>query len=208
MKDVEQRKSISVQAKISPISHAKLEEIAIEYGFKSVYEIVQWLISAFLSYVGGESQIESKADENMKEYAKIFEGYQNNKNRIITTKPGGNRQLKLVETIFVFSEVGKRGYVCKRISINGDKETITDNPANAIRSFIRKLFPKISGYIESVGNEIGETNYMRILEYILSEETNDDIHKTVSVDFEALKQKTEYGRVPVRARNKTINKYE
>lgn len=165
---------------------------------------MQYLLSAFLKYADKEME---ESDE-INEFAKMFEGYQNKKNRIITTKPGGNRSLKLSESINIFSEVGRRGYVCRRIVINGEKESVTSNSENALRSILRKLFPEMARYIEAVGNDIGECNYIRILEFLIDKSVDDDIKRIVEKDFESLKQETKYGRVPVRAKRETINKYE
>ena len=85
---------------------------------------------------------------------------------------------------------------------------MTSNSENALRSILRKLFPEMARYIEAVGNDIGECNYIRILEFLIDKSVDDDIKRIVEKDFEALKQETKYGRVPVRAKRETINKYE
>lgn len=204
MKDKKQLKFVSIQSKVSPATAERIDKIVAECGFESRYELMQYLLSAFLKYADKEVE----GGDEMHEFAKIFEGYENKKSRIITTKPGGNRQLKLVESINVFSEVGRKGYVCKRLVINGEKESITCNSENAMRSIIRKLFPSIAGYIKKVGDDIGECNYIRILEYILDKKNDDEIKRSINKDFDVLKQETKYGRVPVRAKNKTIDSYE
>lgn len=204
MKGKKQLKFVSIQSKVSPETADRIDRIVEEGRFGSRYELMQYLLSAFLKYADKEME---ESDE-INEFAKMFEGYQNKKNRIITTKPGGNRSLKLSESINIFSEVGRRGYVCRRIVINGEKESVTSNSENALRSILRKLFPEMARYIEAVGNDIGECNYIRILEFLIDKSVDDDIKRIVEKDFESLKQETKYGRVPVRAKRETINKYE
>lgn len=204
MKDKRQLKFVSIQSKVSPETAERIDRIVNEYGFGSRYELMQYLLSAFLKYADKEME----ESDQLNEFAKIFEGYQNKKTRIITTRPGGNRNLKLTESINLFSEIGRRGYVCKRLVIAGEKESVTSNSENALRSIIRKLFPRIAGYIESIGNDIGESNYIKILEYMIELIADDEVVKSIRRDFEALKQKPEYGRVPVRSKIETLDKYE
>ena len=204
MKDKRQLKFVSIQSKVSPETAERIDKIVNEYGFGSRYELMQYLLSAFLKYADKEME----ESDQLNEFAKIFEGYQNKKNRIITTRPGGNRNLKLTERINIFSEVGRKGYVCKRIVIAGEKESVTSNSENAVRSIMRKLFPQIAGYIESIGNEIGECNYIKILEYVIESRADDEAARSIRSDFEKLKQKPNYGRVPVRSKIETIDKYE
>lgn len=204
MKDKRQLKFVSIQSKVSPETAERINRIVAEYGFGSRYELMQYLLSAFLKYADREME----ESDQLNEFAKIFEGYQNKKTRIITTRPGGNRNLKLTESINLFSEIGRKGYICKRLVIAGEKESITSNSENALRSIIRKLFPQIAGYIESIGNDIGESNYIKILEYMIELIADDEAVKSIRRDFEALKQKPEYGRVPVRSKIETLDKYE
>lgn len=201
MKNKRQLKFVSIQSKVSPETAERIDRIVKESGFESRYELMQYLLSAFLKYADREME----GSDEISEFAKIFEGYQNKKNRIITTKPGGNRGMKLVESINIFSETGRRGYVCKRIVLNGDKESITSNAESAIRSVIRKLFPGIAGYIESVGNDIGECSYMKTLEYIMGRKDSDDIKKSVEDEFKTMKQEVDYGNTPMRLKHKTVN---
>lgn len=201
MKNKRQLKFVSIQSKVSPETAERIDRIVKESGFESRYELMQYLLSAFLKYADREME----GSDEINEFAKIFEGYQNKKNRIITTKPGGNRRMKLVESINIFSETGRRGYVCKRIVLNGDKESITSNTESAIRSVIRKLFPDIAGYIERIGNDIGECSYMKTLEYIMGKKDLDDIKKSVEDEFKTMKQEVDYGNTPMRLKHKTVN---
>lgn len=202
MKDKRQLKFVSIQSKVSPETAERIDRIVKESGFESRYELMQYLLSVFLKYADKEIE----GSDEISEFAKIFEGYQNKKNRIITTKPGGNRGMKLVESINIFSEIGRKGYVCKRIVLNGDKESITSNTESVIRSVIRKLFPNIVGHIESIGNDIGECNYMKILEYIMMEKKDsDDIKRSVEDEFKIMKQEVDYGNTPLRLKHKTVN---
>lgn len=201
MKNKKQLKFVSIQSKVSPETAERIDRIVEQNGFESRYELMQYLLSAFLKYADNEME----GSDEISEFAKIFEGYQNRKNRIITTKPGGNRSMKLIESINIFSEIGRRGYVCKRIVLNGDRESITSNNESAIRSVLRKLFPDIARCIESIGNDIGECNYIRILEYIMEKKDLDDIKKNIEDEFKTMKQEVKYGETPVRLKHKTVN---
>lgn len=201
MKNKKQLKFVSIQSKVSPETAERIDRIVKEHGFDSRYELMQYLLSAFLKFA--DKEIEER--DEVSEFARIFEGYENKKNRIITTKPGGNRSMKLIESINIFSETGRKGYVCRRIVMNGDKESITSNSEITIRSMIRKLFPSIARYIDSIGNDIGESNYIKILEYIMEEKSTDEIKRTIEKEFKAMPQEVKYGNVPLRVKHKTVN---
>lgn len=203
MKNKRQLKFVSIQSKVSPETAERIDRIVKDGGFESRYELMQYLLTAFLKYADKEME----GTDEVREFAKIFEGYQNKKNRIITTKPGGNRSMKLVESINIFSETGKKGYVCKRLVLNGDKESITSNNESAVRSVMRKLFPDIAGYIEGIGSGIGESSYIKILEYII-ENKPDDIRQGIEDEFKQQSPAVRYGDTPKRLKHKTVTDYE
>lgn len=194
-------KFISIQSKVSPETANRIDRIVKRGKFGSRYELMQYILSAFLSVADGEGERESDA---MKEFLKMFEGWENEKGRIITTKPGGNRELKLTDSINIFSEIGKKGYVCKRVRIIGDETYVSINNESALIEVIKKLFPNMRDRMEVIGRSIGETNLMKVINELLSlgEE------RFCSDDKQPEYNGIEYGVVPKKKRNQTINKYE
>ena len=75
MKDKRQLKFVSIQSKVSPETAERIDKIVNEYGFGSRYELMQYLLSAFLKYADKEME----ESDQLNEFAKIFEGYQNKK---------------------------------------------------------------------------------------------------------------------------------
>ena len=49
MKDKSKLKHISIQSKVSPEAAACLDDIVKKYKFKSRYEVMQYLLTAFMS---------------------------------------------------------------------------------------------------------------------------------------------------------------
>ena len=105
MKDLSERKFVSIQAKISTEAAARLEAIVDKYGFKSRYEIMQCLLEAFLRYadVGYDGSKDTKLSE-IYDLQKIWEGIENKKNRLITVKPEQRKTLKLIGSVMLFNE--------------------------------------------------------------------------------------------------------
>lgn len=75
-----------VQAKVSCDTAERLDNIVKKYGFASRYEVMQYILSAFLTKADpGYLNEEEKNRDVIAEFAKLFEGFENKRNRIITT---------------------------------------------------------------------------------------------------------------------------
>lgn len=207
MKDRNQLKFVSIQSKVSPQTAARIDRIVKRCGFESRYELMQYLLSAFLKYADKEGEVEDVGSE-LYEFAKIFEGFENKKNRIITTKPGGNRALRMTDSINIFSEIGRKGYVCKKISVDGEDMHVTTNNERVLVTIMKKLFPQLAAEIDNIGSNIGENSFVKVIEELIeqSKTSCDSVEDEITVEFEEAKQKTEYGNVPRRSRKQTVNK--
>lgn len=209
MRNKRQGKFISIQSKVSIDTADRIDAVVKRAGFDSRYELMQYLLSAFLRYAdpGGEGVVEKTAD--MYEFAKIFEGFENKKNRIITTKPSGNKALRMTDCIAIYSEEGKKGYVCRKLSVNGDGIHTTSNVDAALTSILKKLHPRIATVIQDIGRNIGESSYQKIIEYLIENEDveikKNGISNEVIKSFEKKSGKIEYGIVPKRKKNKSLD---
>ena len=208
MKEKNKLKFISIQSKVSPDTAARIDRIVKRCDFGSRYELMQYLLSAFLKYADKEGE-EEEVNPELYEFAKIFEGFENKKNRIITTKPGGNKALKMTDSINIFTMIGRKGYICKKISIDGEEVHTTTSNERTLVTVIRKLFPQLATEIDNIGSNIGESSFVKIIQELIEQNKsscNDKIVKEITVEFESAKQSTEYGNIPKRSRKQTINK--
>ena len=198
------KKCCMIQCKISAEAAEKIDAVVERGGFTSQYEFLQYLLSAFLRYAEADQEGMDEMSEELLDFARIYEGWENKKNRIITTRPSGNRALKMTESINIYSELGRRGYVCKMISVKGTDVRTTGSIAKALEVLLRRLYPKITSQMCDIGRNIGEDSILRVIEYMIEEATEKGLtskEKAVSDSPES----NEYGNVPKRKRNKSLN---
>lgn len=199
----EDRKFISIQSKVSAATADKIDKIVEKGGFESRYEFMQYLLSSFLKYADVGQENKDELTEELKEFAKMFEGWENKKNRVITTKPSGNRALRLTDSINIYSELGRKGYVCKNITINGNDVRTSSNISTALEVLLKKLHPRIASQLQVIGSSIGEQSLMKVIEYAIE---SIDIEKVNEVrdSFKAIDGSITYGVVPKKKRAKSI----
>ena len=198
-----------VQAKVSCDTAERLDNIVKKYGFASRYEVMQYILSAFLAKADpGYLNEEEKNRDVIAEFAKLFEGFENKRNRIITTKPKGVKSLKLVNSIYIFSEVGKKGYVARNMKVDAEGVKISNRSNTSISNVIKYLYPKLAEKLNSIGRKIDSNRYEEIIDYILEEmnvKLMDGIGEEVRSEMDMVAGVTRYGNVPVKARKREVN---
>lgn len=196
MKDKRNLKWISIQSKVSPNTAARIDKIVEQFGFASRYEVMQYILSAFLKVADPEGEPTEECQELI-EFAKMFEGFENSKTRIITTAPSGNKALRLTDSINIYSMIGKAGYICKRIEVRGDEYTTSGNVDKALNVLLKKLHPRLHKELEDIGETMEEHSMRRILEELIIMAHTPA--PEISEDFAELDGSIEYGRVPKRS---------
>lgn len=209
MRDKSKVKHVMVQAKVSCDTAERLDNIVKKYGFASRYEVMQYILSAFLTKADpGYLNEEEKNRDVIAEFAKLFEGFENKRNRIITTKPKGVKSLKLVNSIYIFSEVGKKGYVARNMKVDAEGVKISNRSNTSISNVIKYLYPKLAEKLDSIGRKIDSNRYEEIIDYILEEmnvKLMDGIGEEVRSEMDMVAGVTRYGNVPVKARKREVN---
>ncbi len=209
MRDKSRVKHVMVQAKVSCDTAERLDNIVKKYGFASRYEVMQYILSAFLAKADpGYLNEEEKNRDVIAEFAKLFEGFENKRNRIITTKPKGVKSLKLVNSIYIFSEVGKKGYVARNMKVDAEGVKISNRSNTSISNVIKYLYPKLAEKLDSIGRKIDSNRYEEIIDYILEEmnvKLMDGIGEEVRSEMDMVAGVTRYGNVPVKARKREVN---
>ena len=202
--NLKDRKFISIQSKVSAATADKIDRIVEKGGFGSRYEFMQYLLSSFLRYADIGAENKDELSEELKEFAKMYEGWENQKNRVITTKPSGNRALRLTDSINIYSELGRKGYVCKNISLIGDNMRTSSNISTSLETIIKKLHPRMAHQLQSIGGSIGEQSILKVIEYMIDSIGVEGLNE-IKESFRSNDGSINYGIVPKKKRSKSIN---
>ena len=203
-KRYEERKFVSIQSKVSPSTVKRLDAVVERGKFESKYELLQYLISVFLKFADPENEEEDTETKEVLEFARMFENWEDYKQRIITTKPQGNRHLNLTDIVCIYSEVGKKGYVGKKISLNAVETKITDNVGNVLEVVLKKLYPAIYGKLNEMTGQVNSRSISKTLEKIIEEFLKDADAETLERIFSEAKGDVEYGNVPIKRRSRRL----
>lgn len=204
MKRYEDRKFVSIQSKVSPSTVKRLDAVVERGKFESKYELLQYLISVFLKFADPENEDEDTEAKELVEFARLFDGWDDYRQRIITTKPQGNRHLCLTDIICIYSEIGKKGYVGKKISLNASETKITANVGNVLDVVIKKLYPRIYERLYAMTEQVGERTVTKTLEHLLEEFLKDVDGQTLEKMFADARNDIEYGEAPMKKRRRSI----
>lgn len=196
-----------MQTKVSQYTNKRVQAIVERGQFDSSYELLQYLLSVFLRYADPEGEEDGEKDvELIKEWAEMFNGWQDRSKRIITVKSGQGNELVLTDAIMIYSEIGKSGYVAKKVSFRaeqgckGSKTIVTGNVDECINAVFRKLRPKMAADLECIGRSCGTKHVAATVEALLQDtsipRTSEDGQGSIAF------AQTEYGNVPVRKNNK------
>lgn len=205
MKKDELKKCVSIQSKVSPTTAKRLDAVVERGKFESKYELLQYLISVFLKFADPDNEDEDTEAKELEEFVKLFDNWDDYRNRIITTKPQGNRHLQLVDMVCIYSEIGKKGYVGKKISFKATETKVTDNVGNVLEVVLKKLYPGIYEKLYNMTEQVEERSISKTLEKLLDELLKDVDSETLARIFAEAKSEIEYGITPKRKRHKSIN---
>ena len=208
MKKDELKKCVSIQSKVSPTTARRLDAVVERGKFESKYELLQYLISVFLKFADPDNEDDDTEAKELEEFAKLFDGWDDYRNRIITTKPQGNRHLQLTDMVCIYSEVGKKGYVGKKISFKATETKVTDNVGNVLDVVLKKLYPSIYERLYELTEQVEERSISKTLDKLLNELLKDVDSETLAKIFVDAKGEIEYGNVPKRKRYKGIEDVE
>lgn len=197
------KKEYMIQCKVSREVYERLQKKVEEGRMKSIYELLQYLVSSFLKIADTDVELD-EVSEDLYVFAIMFEGWMNEKNRVVTAKPSGNKELKMTDSINIFSEKGKKGHVCKIIKVNGSEIKTNGSIIAALDILLKKLFPSTYCKMIDIGKNIGEDSVLNVIEYMIGEAAKKGLTEKVN-PFSPVYNSNEYGNVPKRKRKKSIN---
>ena len=114
----------------------------------------------------------------------------------------------MVGSIYIFSEIGKRGYVARNIKINGDDIHTNSRNSASLETVVRLLFPSIASRLDGIGRTIGECRYEDIISDLIEQcgiTGEDKLHNEISNELNHISPRIEYGVVPKKTRSKSVD---
>lgn len=140
-----ERKTVCVVAKVSPEARKRLDKVRERYGFRSSYEIMQYLLSAFLRVADPEGETGTSADaEKLAELAELFEGFDSCRTRFNTSAPSTVVARKLRSLVAVFDIAGRRRRDVLRVRLTDGGGTSSEaGTDNSLSGLLRDLAPAV-----------------------------------------------------------------
>lgn len=185
-----------IQAKITPATAARIDKVVKKFGFSSRYEILQYLVSAFLHYADPEGETTPVSSE-LEQVGMIFQGCESPTTRLNTMRMDESN-LIVTDDIRLMQMPGSDTYLSKWIHHDkyGDKET-GSAPA-VLKLILSRLLPDRYDYLMRVANELDSTSVLRALDYLI------DSDRSYGTPDAAEYASNTYGIVPVRKFKKEI----
>lgn len=205
MRDKSRLKHVMVQAKISVEAADKLDKIVKEYKFNSRYEVMQYLLSAFIEKADCETEYNG-VNTNETELMDIFQRLRAVKDRVNTVKPSAYDDIKRVASVFIYRVTNRRRYVSSCITENGEGMHHSSKREQVLEEVFRYLYPNLAQRLLVIGRNIGVNGYDNIIKELLdmSPVSSDGIHNDVSTEVGSFMGQNKYGMVPVITRNKKV----
>lgn len=205
MRDKSRLKHVMVQAKISVEAADKLDKIVKEYKFNSRYEVMQYLLSAFIEKADCETEYNG-VNTNETELMDIFQRLRAVKDRVNTVKPSAYDDIKRVASVFIYRVTNRRRYVSSCITENGEGMHHSSKKEQVLEEVFRHLYPNLAQRLLVIGRNIGVNGYDNIIKELLdmSPVSSDGIHNDVSTEVSGFMGQNKYGMVPVITRNKKV----
>ena len=187
MRDKSRLKHVMVQAKISVEAADKLDKIVKEYKFNSRYEVMQYLLSAFIEKADCETEYNG-VNTNETELMDIFQRLRAVKDRVNTVKPSAYDNIKRVASVFIYRVTNRRRYVSSCITENGEGMHHSSKKEQVLEEVFRYLYPNLAQRLLVIGRNIGVNGYDNIIKELLdmSPVSSDGIHNDVSTEVVVL----------------------
>lgn len=198
------RKLCVVQTRVSASVSARLDVLIAKYGFASRYELLQYLITSFLSYADNQDhscislEIEDEQSLNLYKAGKtLYSDFVQPELRLNTAVTTSAASLDLQDALFIYGKSGAARSVCRTVDPQSG-ELVPSGASAAIDLVLRRLVPQQYDRLTSIADDLGSKSALSALDYLLS------AYSCPAPGAGSYSQ-NEYGTVPVRHNNKTID---
>lgn len=186
-------KTVMIQSKISVDTSRRLNEIVKKFGFASRYEILQYLISAFLHYADPTTP----ADETLEVLSGIFAGCENPDSRLNTVR-STDGDAEVTDVVSIMHQRGSNAYSCRWTHRDEKGEMESSSAAVVLDMILARLLPARYDYLRQVADELGSVSVLYALDYLI--EADKRAGTPEAGDYAS----NTYGIVPVRHNNKSM----
>lgn len=198
-------KNINIVSKITPETAEQLDRIRKMYGFSSNYEILQYLLSAFLKHAdpGGGREEDSTAAE----LAGIFENYENASLRATITAPKSGSMMVLSSFVCVYriGDAGSKRKVIRLYSVGEQGLTSSVNEDEALLTVLRALRPGLERNLRSARRERGDASILDTIGALLQGDDAVSNEVTDMMSEAANAQIPQYGRRTKKIKSKSVS---
>lgn len=193
----EERKLCMIQSKITLSTQRRIDAIVEKYGFNARYELIQYVLSAFLSYADPEGEESGQDNDILRQIGTIFSGFEYPENRfnIVGSRPDF---ATLSTAIYIYQQNEGRAY-CKTMKYADDVTVSSCSTPQAFQILMQKLLPEQYECLMRIANELGSDSALVALNHLI--EADKRCGTLSTADYAS----NEYGNVPVRKHHKDIN---
>jgi len=189
-------KTVVIQSKVSPATAKRLDVIAKKYDFQSRYEILQYLISAFLHYADPKGERVSHSNESSV-IGGIFRGFEKRSTRINSLRERED-DVEVSDTIQLLHETGSDMYSCKWTHHESEGDVETSSVSAVFQLVMSRLLPDRHAYLMGIAADLDSISALRALDYLI------EADKRCGVPSDEMIASNDYGNTPVRKIHKTI----
>ena len=189
----------SIQAKIDDETARQLDAVIKHTRFRTRYELLRCLVTAFLHYADREGKEGVTADQL--ELAQVFETMNNIVGRLRYRRP------MQIDSVVYLMRQGKRGAKGVRMMTIGDGGmSSTGNSLLIVDKVMRHVFPTVYTRLMDIGRAIGAKTCKQVIEYLIQGAdgmTEDEL--TIRTEMSDHQQSIEYGNKPVQSWKRSVN---
>ena len=189
----------SIQAKIDDETARQLDAVIKHTRFRTRYELLRCLVTAFLHYADREGKEGVTADQL--ELAQVFETMNNIVGRLRYRRP-----MQIDSAVYLMRQ-GKRGAKGVRMMTIGDGGmSSTGNSLLIVDKVMRHVFPTVYTRLMDIGRAIGAKTCKQVIEYLIQGAdgmTEDEL--TIMTEMADHQQSVEYGNKPVQSWKRSVN---
>jgi hypothetical protein len=171
-----------VQCKVSENTYRRLEAVREKYGFRSIYEVMQTLLTLYLRYIS--TPIEMGGAE-MDELQAMFGEFGKKRGRTNITGTGGEDKMKLVSCVSVLRHEDTGGRMMRTSTAVSDGRMVSDYSTDvAVRTVLRAASKELYERITDIGAMTEDKRVLHVLATLVEDYERRYYMQAVHEEFE------------------------
>jgi hypothetical protein len=178
---MKERKEYVIQCKVSDSVHRRLEAVREKYGFRSIYEVMQSLLTLFVRYIS--TPIETGGTE-VDELQELFGDFGKRGKRMNITGAGHEQGMKMMACVGVMKKPDTPGRILKTYTATAGEKMCSDYSTDtAVRTIIKAVDKELYERINDIGVMIDEKRMLHVLEALVDEYENSICVRAIQEEF-------------------------